>query len=227
MELKEKVVLITGSSEGIGAETAKLFSQEGANVIITYLTNKKKAKEIFEDCNKFNEAMLIQLDVTDEESIKNCVESVIDKFGAIDILINNTGVAVWKKHSEQTTEEIDLQIDVNLKGLIKMTKKVLPYMQAQGEGLIINIGSGAGKTGFSNMTSYCSTKFGVRGFTQALAKELNKGIKTYVVNPGMTSTKMTNYTGVDAKEVAKIILKTGKESLEKNSGDDIDVWKYL
>lgn len=227
MELKDKVVLITGSSEGIGAETAKLFAQEGSNLVITYLKNKEKAKEVFEECNKFREAMLIKLDIRDEKSIKKCVESVIDNFGAIDVLVNNAGVAIWKNFVEQSFEEIDSQIDINLKGLIKMTKVVLPYMQAQEESLIINISSGAGKTGFSELTTYCGTKFGVRGFTQALSTELPKKIKIYSVNPGMTSTKMTNYTGVETKKVAKIILNSGKEFYKKSSGDDVDVWKYL
>ena len=227
MEVKEKVVLITGSSDGIGAETAKLFARQGANVVVSYNKQRKKAEKIFEECDKFWEAMIVHLDLTDENSIKKCIEDIIDKYGAIDVLINNSGVAFWKELIEQTSEMIDLQIDVNLKGLIKMTKAVLPYMKAQSEGIIINIGSGAGKTGFKDITTYCSTKFGVRGFTQALSKELPKGIRTYVVNPGMTSTKMTNYTGIDAKKVAEIILDTAKEQSEKNSGDDIDVWDYL
>lgn len=227
MELKDSVVLITGSSEGIGAETAKLFAQQGAHVIVTYSTNKKKAQEIFNDCNKFNEAMLIELDVREEKSIKNALEKIIDKFGAIDILVNNAGVAFFEEFHKQSLEKIDLQIDVNLKGLIKMTKFTLPYLQAQEQGIIINIASGAGKSGFPELVPYCATKFGVRGFTKALNKEIQKGIRTYVVNPGMTSTKMTNYTGVDAKDVAKIILKTSKESLNKESGEDIDVWEYL
>ena len=148
MEVKEKVVLITGSSDGIGAETAKLFARQGANVVVSYNKQRKKAEKIFEECDKFWEAMIVHLDLTDENSIKKCIEDIIDKYGAIDVLINNSGVAFFFFFIEQTSEMIDLQIDVNLKGLIKMTKAVLPYMKAQSEGIIINIGTGAGKSGF-------------------------------------------------------------------------------
>lgn len=227
MEIKEKVVLITGASEGIGAEAAKIFAKQGASVVVTYNKQRKKAEKVYDYCDKFWEAMLVHLDVGDEESIEKCVEEVIDKYGAIDVLINNAGVGFWKEFVEQTNEMIDLHIDVNLKGLLKMTKAVLPYMQAQSEGLIINVGSGAGKTGIPDMTTYCATKFGVRGFTQALSKELPKDLRTYVFNPGMTATKMTSYSGVDVKEVAEVLVETAKESLEKTSGDDIDVWEYL
>jgi len=227
MELKEKVILITGSSDGIGAEAAKLFAKQGAHVIITYNKQRKKAEKVYDECDKYWEAMLVPLDVSDEKSIEKAVEDVIDKYGAIDILVNNAGIAFWKEFVEQTNEMIDMQIDVNLKGLLKMTKSVLPYMQAQGEGLIINIGSGAGKTGIHDLTTYCATKFGVRGFSKALSKELSEDLRVYVFNPGMTSTRMTNYQGDNPKDVAKLLVETAKESLGKTSGEDVDVWEYL
>ena len=139
MELKDKVVLVTGSSQGIGKETVLEFAKRGAKVIVTYNKNKKKAEEVLQECEKFNESLLIELNVKDKESIKNCVEKTIDKFGAIDILVNNSGVIEWKHFSEQNNNEIENQIETNLTGLIKMTKKVLPYFQGQNEGIIINI----------------------------------------------------------------------------------------
>ncbi len=227
MELKDKVVLITGSSDGIGAETAKNFAKEGANVVVTYNSNKDKGNEVFEECNKLKEAMLIKLDVTNENSVEESVEKIIDKFGAIDILVNNAGVISWKEFSEQNVKEIESQVEVNLEGLLRVTKKVLPFLKAQGEGIIINIGSGAGKHAFAGLSVYSGTKFAVRGFSQALAKELPEGIKVYVVNPGMTATKMTNYQGVEPKKVSEVIVKTAKENLGKTSGDDIDVSEYV
>jgi len=229
MDLKDRVVLITGSSQGIGKETALEFAKQGANVAITYNKNKKQAEEIFKECNKLKEAFLVQLDVTDSDSIKKCIEKVIDKFGAIDILINNAGVAVWKNFSEQSDEDIEKQIDVNLKGLIKITKQVLPYLKAQGEGIVINIGSGAGKTGIGGLSVYSSTKFAVRGLTQALEDEFTESsssLRFYTINPGMTSTKMTDFSGISPKKVAEVIVNTAKENINKNSGEDIDVWDY-
>ncbi|MEK6842342.1 MAG: SDR family oxidoreductase [Nanoarchaeota archaeon] len=226
MELKDKVVLITGSSQGIGKDAAILFSKESANVVVTYNTNKKKAEEVFNECNKIAESLLVHLDITDEESIKECVEKTIDKFGAIDILVNNAGVISWKEFLEQSNKEIDLQINVNYRGLVKMTKAVLPFMKAQDFGMIINISSGAGKQGFSGLTTYCGTKFAVRGFTQAMSQELPKKIKIFSVNPGMTATKMTNFQGINPRKVAEVILKTAKEEIKPDSFGDVDVWKY-
>lgn len=96
MELKNKVVIVTGSSQGIGSKTALAFAREGANVVVTYNSNKERAEEIFKECSKIKESMLVQLDVTNEDSIRNCVEKIVNKFGAIDILVNNAGVVRWK-----------------------------------------------------------------------------------------------------------------------------------
>lgn len=227
MDLKEKVVLITGSSDGIGAEAAQLFAKEGCYVAVTYNTQKSKAKKVFEECKKFRESLLVNLDVQNDDSVKECVEAVIDKFGAIDILVNNSGVIIWKKFVEQSSDEIENQVNVNLKGVLKMTKEILPYMQGQEEGIIINVSSKVGKEGYENLSTYSATKFAVRGFTQSIAKEFDEEkIRFYCVNPSATATKMTNFKGVSPKKVAKVIVDAAKESLGKNNGDDVDVEEY-
>jgi len=230
MELRDRVVLVTGSSQGIGKETALEFAKQGASVVITYNSNKKKAEEIYKECNKLKESFIVCLDVTDRNSVKEGVEKVIDKFGAIDILVNNAGIVVWKKFLEQSKEEIDSQIEVNIKGVINMTKEILPYFKAQNEGKVINIGSGAGKTGIEGWSVYSSTKFAVRGLTQALSDEIssnNPDIRFYAVNPGMTSTKMTRFKGISPKKVSEAIVNTAKENLNKYSGEDIDVGDFM
>lgn len=227
MELKDKVVLITGSSQGIGKETALAFAKEGANVAVTYNTNKQKAEEVFKECDKIKTSFLVNLDVTNSESIKNCIEKVIDEFGAIDVLVNNAGVLFDNELMKQNINEIENQINTNLLGLIKMTKAVLPFIKEQEESIIINIASDAGKNSYADYSVYCATKFGVRGFTQALSKELPNNIKIYSVNPGLTSTAMTNHQGVPAKKVAEIIINTAKGKISVDSTRDIDVWKFI
>lgn len=227
MELKDKVVLITGSSQGIGKETALAFAKEGANVVITYNSNKQKAEEVFNECKKLNEAFLVHLDVKNDKSIKSCIESVIDKFGTINILVNNAGVLSDNELMKQNVDEIENQINTNLLGLIKMTKAVLPFIREQEESIIINIASAAGKQAYADLSVYCATKFGVRGFTQALAQELPKNVRIYSVNPGMTSTAMTNFSGIPAIKVADLIVKTSEGKLNVSSGEDIDVWKMV
>lgn len=227
MKLRDNVVLITGSSHGIGKVTAIEFAEKGCRVVVTYNEDENAGKRVLDECRKHTEAILLHLDVRDENSIKRALRRTISKFGRIDILINNAGVLAWKLFEEQSMKEIDDQIDVNLKGLIKATSVFLPQFKEQGRGIIINIASGAGKTAYSELSTYCATKFGVRGFSQALAGELPKRIRVYIVNPGSTATRMTDYQGTDPKEVAKVIRKTAEEKLGKRSGEDIDVWDYI
>ena len=218
MELEDKVVLITGSSDGIGKETAIAFSKKGSKVIITYNKNEQGAEEVAKECN----AKFFHLNVLDDVSIERLVEEVKKEFGKIDVLVNNAGVIVKKFLEEHETREIDEQVETNLTGLIKMTRTFLPVINK--DGVIINISSGAGKTGYAGLSVYCATKFGVRGFTQSLAGEISQ--KVYSVNPGITATKMTNYMGTPPKRVADIIVETAQGKLSNISGSDVDVWKY-
>lgn len=225
MNLKNKVVFVTGSSDGIGKEAAILFAKEGAKTVITYNSNKKSGEEVLEKCKKFNDSILVHLNVTQDKSIEEGIDKIISKFGKIDILINNAGIVCRKNFKEQDKNEIDLQIDVNLKGLIKMTRAVLPHLEKQDDGFIINIASGAGKMGIQGLSVYCATKFGVRGFTQALAKELPKKIKIYSINPGKIATKVSNFDGTSPEKVAEIIINAIKDE-KVESGEDFDIfWK--
>jgi 3-oxoacyl-[acyl-carrier protein] reductase len=227
MELKDQIVLITGSSQGIGKETALLFAKEGAKVVITYNSNKTKAEEVFKECKKLNDCLLLKLNVKDESSINECVEKTIDYFGAIDVLVNNAGVLVRKDFSEQNDKDIDSQIDTNVKGLMKMTKKVLPYMKGQGSGVIVNVASICAHHVFNGLTVYCASKFAVHGFTKALALEFPKEIKVFSINPGLTATEMTGYAGVNPKKVGEVILKAVKEEIKVKQGDEVDVEDYI
>jgi short-subunit dehydrogenase len=155
------------------------------------------------------------------------VDEIMGRFGRLDVLVNNAGVVRWKPFKEQTMEDIEEQVRVNLTGLIKVTRAFLPQFLKQKDGIIINISSGAGKEVFPELSTYCGTKFGVRGFTQALALELSPGIRTYCVNPGMTATRMTDFRGDPPEKVAGVIILAAEEGLDKASGDDVDVWEYI
>lgn len=220
--LRDKVVLITGSSIGIGAETAYQFSKEGSKVIITYYKDKKEAEKVAKKCKDLGAAdiLVLPFDVMDDASIKDCVQVVIDKFGRIDILINNAGVYHGNILSEQSLEDIKVEIRTNLEGLIKMTRECLPYITE----MIINIASRAGLRPYGGSATYSATKFGVRGFSQSLAQELSN-IKVYVVNPTSTATRMADFSGQPVEEVAEIILNTVKGKYKLPSGSDINVWE--
>ena len=224
LDLKNKIVLITGSSIGIGRETAFKFAKEGCRVIVTHYKDRKEGEEASKKCNELGAAdvILLQLNVMDNKSIKDCVKKVIERFKAIDILINNAGIVVWKQLNEQTFEDIENEVRTNLEGLIKMTRECLPYIKEA----IINISSGAGKDAFAGLSTYCATKFGVRGFTQAISQEL-RNIKVFSVNPGTTATRMNNFHGTKPEKVAEIILKAAKGEIKADSSRDIDVWEYV
>ena len=222
--MKDKVVLITGSSNGIGRETAFAFAAERAKVILTYCNDRLNGKTAEKRCRELgaSETLLIRLDVRDNMSIARAVEKTHKKFGKIDILINNAGVSVWKPLGRQTLADIEDQTRTNLEGLIKMTWACLPFVRD----MIINIASGAGQTAFAELAPYCATKFGVRGFTQALALEIT-GLRIYAVNPDMTKTRMSGFQGRPAGQVARVVLNTATGKYRKKSGGDINVWDHV
>jgi 3-oxoacyl-[acyl-carrier protein] reductase len=127
--MKNKVVLITGSSNGIGRETAFKFASENAKVVLTYCNDREGGQNTEKRCKELgaSETLLIKLDLRDNKSILNAVDKVVQTFGMIDILINNAGVAVWKTLEKQNLNDIEDQIRINLEGLIKITLSCLPY----------------------------------------------------------------------------------------------------
>ena len=221
--LKDKVVLITGSSEGIGRETAFKFAKEGCKVVLTYLSHKDEGQKAAENCKHAGagDVLLVPLDVTNDKNIHDVVKDVVQKYKKIDILINNAGVLAIKPVSAHSNDDIAWQIRTNLEGLIKMTRAVLPHLTDT----IINISSALGKAAMGNYAVYCATKWGVRGFSQSLAEEIKQ--KVYTVNPGLTSTKMTNFKGIPAEKVAQIILDTAKGKYNVKPGGDVDVEDIL
>lgn len=214
-------VLITGASHGIGKYTAFEFAKNKASLYLTYHIAEKEAQQVKERCYSLGakEVNFYRLDLGKHDSILMLAEKIEE----IDVLINNAGVLSWKPLKEQTLEEIENQVRVNLEGLIKLTKVLLPKIRDK----IINISSGAGKTGFEGLSVYCATKFGVRGFTQALREELAPEIEVISVNPGMTKTRMTDYQGVEPERVARVIYLTAIGKIKPDSQGDVDVWKFL
>jgi short-subunit dehydrogenase len=222
--LKGKVVFISGASLGIGTETAYKFAKEECKLAITYFRDKEKAIEVSERCKELgaSDVLVLHLDVTNNESIVKAVQQVVQHYHEISILINNAGVIVWKQLKDQSFGEIESQIRTNLEGLVKLTKESLPHVKD----VIINLGSAAGKAGFGELTAYCGTKFGVRGFSEALSQEL-PNVMVYTVNPGVTATRMNEFQGMPPEEVASIIVNTAKGEYKVESGSDVDVWKVI
>jgi 3-oxoacyl-[acyl-carrier protein] reductase len=192
MRLENKVAIITGAGSGIGKETALLFAKEGAKVVIADV-NEKAGEETVAEIKKNAEGFFVKLDVTNREQAKQMVKITLEKYGKIDVLINNAGIIQDAFLSKMTEEQWDKVINVNLKGVFNCTQAVIEVMMNQGNGVIINTSSIVGLFGNIGQTNYAATKAGLIGMTKTLAKELGKkGIRVNAVAPGFIMTPMTS-----------------------------------
>lgn len=165
-----KVVLITGATSGMGKATSILLAQQGYSV---YAGTRGEESELLQEAKQKNVKInLISLDVQDSNSIKNAVKTVIEKEGKINVLVNNAGFGLLATLEEGTDEEIFKQFDVNVFGLIKMTREVLPHMREAKQGVIINISSFLGKMGLPLLSHYNASKYAVEGITDSLRFEV-------------------------------------------------------
>lgn len=192
MRLENKVVIITGAGSGIGKETALLFEKEGAKVVVADM-NEKAGEETVAEIKKNGEGFFVKLDVSNREQSKQMVNTTLEKYGRIDVLINNAGIVQDAFLSKMTEEQWDKVIDVNLKGVFNCTQAVVEVMMNQGNGVIINTSSIVGLNGNVGQVNYAATKAGLIGMTKTLAKELGrKGIRVNAVAPGFIATPMTS-----------------------------------
>lgn len=178
-----KTILVTGASSGIGKETAIYFAKKGWNVAATMRNIHSINSSDFPTIKK------IKLDVTDELSIASALEQIKETFGEIDVLLNNAGYAAVGAFECAGQEEIKRQFDVNVFGLMNVTRAVLPYFRKRKKGTIINVASVAGHAAFPTFSLYNATKFAVEGFSEALQYELKQfNIKVKIVEPGPIKT---------------------------------------
>lgn len=179
-----KTILITGASSGFGKEAARLFSQEGWNVVATMRAPDKE-----EELQKLPNVSLARLDVSDASSIKEAVDLSITKFGQVDVLLNNAGYGVMGVFESATPEQIRKQYEVNVFGLMNVTQALLPFMREKRTGTIINISSFGGQVALPFGSLYNSSKFAIEGFSESLSHELLPlGISVKIIEPGSVAT---------------------------------------
>lgn len=199
---ENKTVFVTGGSRGIGKEVALKFAENGYNVVINYVSSKTDVEALrseFED--KGVKTLIMQADVTDKTAIEELVKKAIEKFGAIDVLVNNAGITRDNLLMRMSEEEFDKVIEINLKGTYIVTKAVTKYMMKKRKGSIINLSSVVGVAGNAGQCNYAASKAGIIGFTKSIAKELaSRNIRSNAVAPGFIETDMTAVLSDEVKE---------------------------
>lgn len=185
----EKVALVTGSSSGIGFETALALAREN---YFTYasMRNTSKAGKIQEIAKKENlNLTVIELDIDKEDSIKSAVKKIQEQKGRIDVLVNNAGYGLFGCLEDITMEELKAQFQTNFFGIVSLIQEIAPIMRKQGSGIIVNVSSVAGRIGFPGTPAYISSKFALEGLSECMRYELSPfGIKTIIIEPGVIQT---------------------------------------
>ncbi len=204
----DKVAMITGATRGIGKQIALTLANEGYNIVLNYRTENDELKQLKNEIESKNvKCLAVQGDVTNFEDCKQMIESTIEEFGKIDVLVNNAGITKDMLLARMKEEDFKQVIDVNLVGTFNMTKNVISYMMKARNGKIINISSVVGIAGNAGQTNYSASKAGIIGFTKSLAKEVaSRNILVNAVAPGFIETNMTDVLKQEVKdEIAKNI----------------------
>lgn len=187
------IVLITGGTRGIGYAAAARFLKNGDRVAILcrHKNHVETAAEQLKALAPADAVLGMAGDVREVKDVRRIVSNTLDRFGRIDVLVNNAGVAVWKPIEETSEQEWDETLDTNLKGSFLFTREVVPVMRKQGYGVIVNISSGLGVSGEARYSAYSASKFGLMGLTQVVAAETrDAGLRVYAVVLGGVATQL-------------------------------------
>jgi 3-oxoacyl-[acyl-carrier protein] reductase len=225
---RDRVVLVTGAARGIGLATAQAFLRAGARLALC-ARDAQRLKAAENELIALGPVWTQPADVRDPAAVHAFVDAALAHYGRIDVLVNNAGRAWSGAFALQPPASVDEIIDVNLKGLLYVTQAVLPAMLKQRQGVIVNVASGAGQTGFAGLAVYSASKFAVVGFTEALAAEVaEQGLRVHAICPGAVATDMLaevtgSRVGMPSARVAQAILQLAGPRPPVESGACLDV----
>ena len=192
MQLTNKVAIVTGAGRGIGRAIAIAYAAEGAYVVIAARSEDQLNEVADEISANGGNVLAVPTDLRNRTEVENLVHKTVDSFSQIDILVNNAGINPRGLFLDTTDEEWDEVWKINVMGVVHCCRAVLPVMQKQGWGNIINIGSGMGQVGHANLSIYCASKAALHGLTQAIAEEVwQDGIIANVLIPGPVKTELS------------------------------------
>ena len=202
MQLTDKVIIITGGSRGIGEAVAAGCAQEGAKVVVAARSIHQLDQVVEKIQSQGGQAISVPTDVRSLPQAKNLAQQTIDQFGKIDVLVNNAGINPRGLFLDSTEEEWEQAWQINVVGVVNCCRTVLPIMQTQGHGNIINMGSGMGQVGRENLSVYCASKFALHGLSQSIAEEVwEDNIIVNVLIPGPVKTELSRPMWEESGEV--------------------------
>lgn len=227
------VAMVTGAGRGIGRATAEAFAAEGYRIVVAERLPGVGRRVERALVRAGADALFLRTDVADPASVARTVRTTLRRFGRLDCLVNNAGVLRVGLLADLAVHDLERMLAVNLRGPLLLARAVLPAMLRQGSGSIINVASQLGKGGAGEYVTYCASKFGVVGFSEALAAELaGTGIRVWAVCPGLVNTAMARQTGVTLREregllrpetVARVIVNLATGRRRAASGAAVDV----
>ncbi len=207
MNLKDKIVIITGSSSGIGRTTATRFAKEGAKVVVNYNVNKNGATETLKEIKKYSDGIIVQADVSNPKEVKQLFDKVISKYGTVHILINNAAIPNDKvPYLDASYDDIVELVHTDLIGPMICSQIAVKYMQKQGYGKILNTSSIRGAEHGGRSVVYAASKSGINSFTKTLAKMVSPNIQVNAVAPGFVKTR--NYDKMTDEQINSFIEQT-------------------
>ena len=192
MQLKDKVVIITGGGRGIGRAIAIAYAAEGARIVIAARSTEQLNEVAKEITEQGGEVRTVPTDLRNQTDVETLVQQTVNTFGRIDILVNNAGINPRGPFLDSTDAEWEQGWQINVMGVVRCCRAVLPIMKQQRSGNIINVGSGMGQVGRSNLSVYCASKAALHGLTQSIAEEVwEDGIIANVLIPGPVRTELS------------------------------------